>query len=90
MIRGQHAHKDCEQFLVCLNGEVEVTCDDGIEKKLFLLDSPKKGLYIPKSIWQIQKYIKKDSVLLFLCDQPYDVNEYINNYDDFLSYRSIK
>ena len=90
MIRGQHAHKDCAQFLVCLNGEVEVTCDDGIEKKLFLLDSPKKGLYIPKSIWQIQKYIKKDSVLLFLCDQPYDVNEYINNYDDFLSYRSIK
>ena len=37
MIRGQHAHKDCAQFLVCLNGEVEVTCDDGIEKKFAAL-----------------------------------------------------
>ena len=89
-VRGEHAHKECDQLLVCLNGEVEVTCDDGIEKKIFLLDTPKKGLYVPKSIWQIQKYTKKNSVLLFLCDLPYDVNEYINNYDDFLSYRSIK
>ena len=87
-VRGKHAHKECDQLLVCLNGEVEVTCDDGEKTKKYLLDNPSKGLYVPKSIWQIQKYTKEKSVLLFLCNLPYNVNEYITNYDDFLIYRS--
>ena len=33
---------------------------------------------------------KEKSVLLFLCNLPYNVNEYITNYDDFLIYRSQK
>ena len=87
-IRGDHAHKECGQFAVCLNGEVECVCDDGVNKKTFLLNSPNYGLYIPKSIWQLQKYTKENSVLLFLCDLPYDSSEYIHEYDEFLKYRS--
>ena len=88
--RGEHAHKECKQFLICLNGAVEVICDDGKNSKSFLLDSPGIGLYVPISIWQVQKYMKENSVLLFLCDQIYNVKEYINDYDNFLEYRSGK
>ncbi len=86
-IRGEHAHKECTQLLICLNGAVEVTCDDGKNSKTYLLNSPSLGLYVPISIWQIQKYIQPESVLLFLCDKPYDVEEYINDYNKFLNYR---
>ena len=50
-VRGQHAHKRCTQFLVCVQGEIAVECDDGAAKTQYLLDSGGKGLLIPASIW---------------------------------------
>ena len=29
VVRGRHAHKKLNQFLVCLNGKCEITCKDG-------------------------------------------------------------
>ena len=55
-IRGNHAHKECEQFLICINGVVNVTCDDGKNRKVYTLDSKLKGLYIPPMIWAEQYY----------------------------------
>ncbi len=52
--RGKHAHKQCSQVLVCLNGECLVECDDGSSKRTFVLDSPDQGLLIPPSIWASQ------------------------------------
>src|SRR3990167_5791336 len=53
-IRGYHAHKECEQFLICLKGAINVTCDDGNNRKVYTLDSPLKGLYVPSMIWAEQ------------------------------------
>jgi len=27
--RGEHAHRRCSQFMLCVHGAVEITCDDG-------------------------------------------------------------
>ena len=37
-IRGKHAHRLCSQVLICSNGAVEVTCDDSINKEIYILD----------------------------------------------------
>ena len=31
-VRGNHAHKKCNQFLCCISGICEIHCDDGNKK----------------------------------------------------------
>jgi dTDP-4-dehydrorhamnose 3,5-epimerase-like enzyme len=31
--RGQHAHRQCSQFRICVSGAVNVTCEDGGKQK---------------------------------------------------------
>ncbi len=86
IIRGFHAHKRLEQVLICVYGKIEVTCDDGKEKKTFILDDPSKGLYIGSGIWRTMKWLKDDSVLLVLASDYYNEEDYIRDYDTFLKY----
>ena len=86
--RGFHAHKECSQLLIALNGECQVTCDDGNERKEFLLRSSSEGLLIPPTIWSEQDY-SSNSILLALTDRGYDENDYIRDYNDFLKFRGV-
>ena len=81
--RGQHSHYKTKQVLICLNGEVKVICDDGYEKKTWLLNEPNKALYIPELIWDEQVYKSNDTVLLVLANTNYDSDDYIRIYDEF-------
>ena len=85
--RGRHAHKECAQILICQNGICQVLCDDGKQKKMFVIDSSSKGLYIPASIWSEQIYKTDNTLLLVLCDQLYDEDDYIRDYTEFESFR---
>ena len=82
-IRGNHSHKICQQLLVCVSGEIEVTCDDGLNQRIYKLNEMGKGLIIPAGIWASEKYIHEGSVLMVLCDCPYDKDDYIYNYENF-------
>lgn len=88
-IRGQHAHRQCAQFLTCPTGRVDVLCDDGLEKQTYVLDQPGMGLLIPPSIWAQQTYQSPGSLLTVLCDRPYESEDYIRDYGEFLAYRRI-
>jgi dTDP-4-dehydrorhamnose 3,5-epimerase-like enzyme len=87
-VRGRHAHKRCVQFLVCVHGSIEVVCDDGTEKKTFVLDAVNKGLLVPASIWATETYVVAGSVLNVLCDRHYEAEDYIRDYDQFLAWRT--
>ena len=86
-IRGDHAHKSCSQFLVCTSGSILVKCSDGISNKDFYMDSPSKGLLIPPGIWSQQIYNINDSVLTVFCDYFFDPDDYIRDYESFISFR---
>ena len=64
--RGKHSHYKTKQVLICLSGEVEVVCDDGTHRKKYKLTKPNQAIYIPELIWDEQRYISEDSVLLVL------------------------
>ena len=85
--RGRHAHRECTQLLICTNGKVKVTCDDGKQTSTYILDKVNHGLLIGPGIWAEQKYIKENTVLTVLCDFLYDEGDYIRNYKDFLEYK---
>lgn len=84
--RGRHAHKECAQLLVCLEGRCLVTVDDGSERTSHNLNHPDQGLFIPPGVWAEQDY-SKNTILMVLTDQSYDEGDYIRDYDKFLSFR---
>jgi dTDP-4-dehydrorhamnose 3,5-epimerase-like enzyme len=84
-IRGDHAHRTCQQAYVCLQGKCEVVCDNGKKKKKFTLWNPRQGLYIPPMIWTIQKFTEDNSIFLVLADQKFNEKDYFRRYKDFLA-----
>ncbi len=50
-IRGEHAHRRCQQFLICAYGQCSVTVDDGATRLEILLNKPNVGIYLPPMVW---------------------------------------
>lgn len=84
--RGFHAHKELEQILVCVHGSCKILLDDGNNKRDVVLNKPNEGLYIPNNIWREMYDFSSDAVLLVLASNLYNENDYIRNYDEFISY----
>ncbi|MBB1472861.1 WxcM-like domain-containing protein [Luteimonas sp. MC1782] len=83
--RGEHAHRECHQFLVCVHGSVRVLADDGLHRREFTLDAPERGLHLPPMTWGTQYRYSPDAVLLVFASHPYDAGDYIRDYDAFLA-----
>ncbi len=83
-VRGEHAHRVCDQFLVCVHGSVQVAVDDGEKRAEVSLDDPTIGIYIPAGVWASQYRYDSDAVLLVLASHPYDPDDYIRDYGTFL------
>jgi UDP-2-acetamido-3-amino-2,3-dideoxy-glucuronate N-acetyltransferase len=84
-VRGEHAHRQCHQLLVCVAGHCSVIVDDGQHRAETRLDRPNLGIYIPPMVWSVEHKHSADSVLLVLASDTYQVEDYIRNYDSFLS-----
>jgi UDP-2-acetamido-3-amino-2,3-dideoxy-glucuronate N-acetyltransferase len=87
-VRGEHAHREQHQFLVCLKGSCSVVLDDGKNRDEVLLDRPNIGLYLPPMVWGTQYKYTSDAILLVLVSDVYDADDYIRDYDLFL--REVK
>lgn len=85
-VRGEHAHKTCEQFLVALNGSINVTLDDGRQRQEIILSPASEGIYMPAGIWGTQHKFARNSVLCVFASSEYDDSDYIRDYSDFLKY----
>jgi UDP-2-acetamido-3-amino-2,3-dideoxy-glucuronate N-acetyltransferase len=88
-VRGEHAHRTCEQLLTCLRGSVNVVVDDGTNREEFVLDSPELALYLPPMIWGIQYKYSSDASLLVLASERYDADDYIRDYEQFLREKGL-
>ena len=86
-VRGEHAHKGCEQFLIAVSGSLHVIVDDAEHREEFVLDTPTKGLHLPAKCWGIQYKHSSNCVLMVLASQGYEAEDYIRSYDDFLQYK---
>jgi UDP-2-acetamido-3-amino-2,3-dideoxy-glucuronate N-acetyltransferase len=89
-VRGEHAHRELHQFLVCVKGSCAVVLDNGAVREEVVLSSPSIGLHIPPLVWGIQYKYSIDAVLLVLASDIYKADDYIRNYDEFLGLVKIK
>lgn len=85
-IRGNHAHKNTDQLLICLNGEIEVFLEMPDSNKYnYILTDSKVGLFLPAEAWHYMKY-KNNSIQLVCASQYYDEQDYLRTkekYHDF-------
>ncbi len=82
-VRGEHAHKECHQLLVCLKGSVNCVVDNGHERHEIVLDTPEKALHLPPMIWGTQYKYSQEAVLMVLASHAYDADDYIRDYETF-------
>jgi acetyltransferase-like isoleucine patch superfamily enzyme/dTDP-4-dehydrorhamnose 3,5-epimerase-like enzyme len=82
--RGEHAHRACHQFLICVRGNCAVLADDGENRTEILLDSLGKGVYLPPMIWGVQYKYSENAILVAFTSHHYDPSDYIRNYAEFL------
>lgn len=87
-LRGAHAHRKCKQLLVCLRGSLSLVADDGANRQEFELNSPELALHLPPMVWGIQYKFTSSAMLLVLASEPYEAEDYIRDYDEFLRERA--
>ena len=68
-----------------MKGSCAVVADDGTHRDEYLLNRPNIGLYIPPMIWAAQYKYSPDAVLLVLASAPYDPDDYIRDYNEYLA-----
>jgi len=88
-VRGEHAHRTCQQFLIAVSGSITASVDDGKSRGSVVLDSPERGLYIPPLTWGSQYQFSSDAALLVLASHEYDDADYVRTYADFLKISNL-
>ena len=84
-VRGGHAHKECIQFYICIKGWIGVRSNNGKkESEIFI----KKGqaVLIDKLVWTEEMFMTGDDILLVLCSNKYDSNDYLNTVENLKEY----
>ena len=84
-LRGEHAHRTCQEFLVCVSGSCSVIADDGTTRQEFVLDEPNVGILLPPMVWRIHYKYSANAVLLVFASDYYNPDDYIRNYDEFVA-----
>lgn len=86
--RGAHAHKQLEQLIVAASGSFTVTLDDGKNKRSFFLNRPYQGLYVKPGMWRDLGDFSSGAVCMVLASEVYNKEDYIRDYQDFITYRN--
>ena len=88
--RGGHAHKRLRQLVIALSGSFHVTLDNGRERETVLLNHPWQGLIIETGTWRTLDDFSSGAVCLVLASEPFEEDDYIYDYDEFLAYVAEK
>ena len=83
--RGGHAHRTLEQAVFCVSGALEMVVDDGSQRRTFVLDDPRAGLYMPPLVWHDIGGFAPGTVYVVLASANFDEDDYIRDRDRFLA-----
>lgn len=83
--RGNHAHRCCDQLVVCTHGVSYLHVDDGEQREVLLLNRPGIAAFVPRMIWTAVRLRSADSVLLVFASRMYEPEDYIRDYEEFRS-----
>jgi len=80
--RGHHAHHRCSQYMICQAGRLQIDIFDGANERRLDL-APGQAVLIKPGIFATETYVEPGTLMLVLCDRPYEADDYIHSLDDF-------
>ena len=80
--RGYHAHYTTQQILTCIQGEIIVSLHDGQKLETVTLQ-PTQWVFIDRLIWDSQKFVTGNEVLMCVCSTLYEKSDYIEDFEVF-------
>jgi len=87
-IRGQHAHKLLQQFIMCAQGSFSLKVSDGVSHQTLDLSADSPGYFIDKGMWRELSNFRSGSVALVLASEVFDAADYINDYEEYRKWKS--
>jgi len=81
--RGFHAHHKCQQYLLCVNGEIEVTLIPMKGKEELIVLKKGQGCFVDTYIWDSQKFMTGNDILMVFCSINFDRDDYITDIEKF-------
>jgi dTDP-4-dehydrorhamnose 3,5-epimerase-like enzyme len=88
--RGGHAYRTGQEFIVALSGSFDVMLNDGSHRVHYTLNRSYHGLVVPNLIWREMINFSTNAVTLVLASIPYDPEDYVRDYKDFLQLRATQ
>lgn len=85
--RGGHAHKTLRELIIAASGSFEVYVNDGEREQTFLLNHPSKALLLPEGVWEELRNFSSGAIALVLASTPYQPDDYIRDYEQFIKYK---
>ncbi|WP_459189865.1 sugar 3,4-ketoisomerase [Parabacteroides sp. APC149_11_2_Y6] len=85
-VRGGHAYKNNEEFIVAISGSFDIILDDGTERKTYSLNRSYYGIYVPSGIWREMQNFSTNSLAFILASTLYSPDDYIYDYEQFKQY----
>lgn len=82
-VRGGHAYKENQEFIVALSGSFDVILDNGEEKHIYHLNRSYYGLYVPKGWWRSMENFSTNSLALVVASTLYNKEDYIYDYEEY-------
>lgn len=82
-LRGSHAFKEQQEFIVAISGSFDITLHNGYEEQTFSMNRSYYGLYIPKMFWRRIDNFSTNSLALIVSDRKFDENDYIRDFEEF-------
>ncbi len=84
--RGAHAHKRGNEIVVAVAGAFNLHLSDGKEERIIRLDRSNKGVLVPPGVWLSMHNFTTGTILLALCDNAYEEEDYIRDFDEYKAY----
>ena len=82
-VRGGHAYRNNEEFIVALSGSFDVVLDNGLSRTTYSLNRSYYGLYVPKGVWRQMVNFSTNSLALIMASIPFDPSDYVYDYEHF-------
>ena len=82
-IRGSHAFKKTNEFIVALSGSFDIILHDGKKEIKYSLNRSYYGLFIPNMLWRRIENFSTNSLALIASSTNYDEHDYLREFDEF-------
>jgi hypothetical protein len=82
-VRGSHAFRRQEEFIVALSGSFDVVLHDGVREQRIHLCRSYRGVYVPPMTWRTLDNFSTNSLGLVLSSTHYDEDDYLWDFEEF-------